>query len=198
MRWRRPRQSPVRTRAGRSRCLRRLVPEKHSVTPGRPRAGVDEPPDSRRFVRCSPWQPASRVAHPGPTAASATPRSRRRPRGRDGLPGARRVGRSLARDRRREPRRLCGRVDAQRGPSRPAPDRRVVMRSDATGRRAESGERLADEPETPRSEDEPRPRRGPLHHGGSRTPPTKARRPAHLGPGSPDGRVQLGGSIRRW
>ena len=64
------------------------------------------------------------------------------------------------------------------------PDRRVVIRFEFTGRqRSEVYWLLIEHGETEICKDVPRPRRGSLHHGGSRSLRQMARRPAHLGRG---------------
>ena len=66
------------------------------------------------------------------------------------------------------------------------PDRRVVIRFDFTGRRRpERYWLLIEHGDTEICKDVPRPRRGPLHHGGSRSLRQMARRPAHLGRSHP-------------
>ena len=66
------------------------------------------------------------------------------------------------------------------------PDRRVVIRFDFTGRqRAERYWLLIEHGEHRDLQDVPRPRRGPLHHGGSRSLRQMARRPANLGRSHP-------------
>ncbi len=64
------------------------------------------------------------------------------------------------------------------------PDRRVVIRFDFTGRpHRERYWLLIELGDTEILQDEPKSRRGPLHHGGSRSVRQMARRPAHVGPG---------------
>ena len=64
------------------------------------------------------------------------------------------------------------------------PDRRVVIRFDFTGRQRSERVLATDRARRNRDlQDVPRPRRGSLHHGGSRSLRQMARRPAHLGRG---------------
>jgi DNA-binding HxlR family transcriptional regulator len=68
------------------------------------------------------------------------------------------------------------------------PDRRVVIRFDFTGRpRRERYWLLIELGDTEICKTYPGLRRGPLHHGGSRSLRQMARRPAHLGPSHPRG-----------
>ena len=84
------------------------------------------------------------------------------------------------------------------------PDRRVVIRFDFLAYRSAAREReergggtgrprrerywlLIELGDTEILQDVPRPRRGPLHHGGSRSLRQMARRPAHVGPSHPGG-----------
>ena len=68
------------------------------------------------------------------------------------------------------------------------PDRRVVIRFDFTGRqRPERYWLLIELGDTEISQDVPRLRRGPLHHGGSRSLRQMARRPAHVDSSHPRG-----------
>ena len=76
------------------------------------------------------------------------------------------------------------------------PDRRVVIRFDFTGRpRRERYWLLIELGDTEILQDEPRPRRGPLHHGGSRSLRKMARWPAHLAQATREDRIQLDGDL---